>query len=200
MNASSKHKENVFVSNDYTGFLVNPDGKPSKNLADAIRKVGNASVAFTHSWLDSNFDDARATSQEAFEHLDFILSEFLRHRDDQWQHKASWETSSLYSALTVTVGKLVTGISDADEEWFRSLSQGNGALPAGHSPSVLDLETALNKWKHHDPIAVNFSVSLPYQHRLYWLTAASKGKATALIEIDVSLFCEKSKTVAATLV
>lgn len=65
----------------YTEFLVDLTGKSPRNLKDSIRRVLNASAGFRQSWLNLEQAEGYKTSQEAFEHLDYIQNELLRQRD-----------------------------------------------------------------------------------------------------------------------
>ena len=186
------------MSNDFTEFLVPPAGKAPKNLSDSVRKIGNASVAFVHSWHAGEIGEALATSEEAFEHLDFVLGELLRQRDVHRQQTTSWTTSPFKVALAVPVGEIISKLSPAHALWFRSLKHGTGGLPNGTASSILSLETAITKLKHRDTVAVNFSAALPYQHHIYALTTAGMGQKATLIRVDVQGLCQASKLAAST--
>lgn len=190
-------KGEVFVSNGFTEFLVDVNGKAPKNLADSIRRVSDASVAFVHSWVGGKVSDAEATSQEAFQHLEFIQGELLRHRDSRKKQDSPWHTSPLKMELSRTVGRMASLVTQADEAQFRSLKVGEGSLPSGALSSALSLEVALTKLKHRDVVAVNFAAELPYRHCLYVLTCAGMGQPATVVEVDVPLFCSASRAAAA---
>lgn len=182
----------------YTEFLVDFTGRTPNNLNDVIRKVQSASAGFIGSWSNGELDDAKATSDEAFGHLDYVQNELLRQRDVRKKKPASWASSPFKASLGAQVGNIV-GVSPTDETWFRSLSTGGGAFPPNSASSPLALEAALNKLKHRDTTAVNFSILLPNKHLLYALTPAGMGQPSSLVEIDISIFCTACKCAAQTI-
>jgi hypothetical protein len=181
----------------YIEFLVDPTGKSPRNLKDSIRRVLNASAGFRQSWLNGEQTEAFQTSQEAFEHLDYIQNELLRQRDVHKSNTASWPTSLFCSALTAPVGQLLNSVTPADRSWFLSLPQGQGAMPAGSTLTLLTLDKALNKLKHRDTIAFNFTLPSGGGHTLYLFTKAGMGQPDTLSEIDVAVFCDTCKSAAA---
>lgn len=176
-------------------FLVALNGK-SPNLRESIRRVSNASAGFRGCWQSGQRDEALETSQEAFEHLDYIQNEILRQRDTHRENAATWPTSPLKASLDQTVGRILERISSADSSWFSSLAQGLGSMPAGASPSPLTLQKALNKLKHRDTIALNFALPPGAGHTLYVFTKAGMGQLESLSEIDVPNFCAACRTAA----
>lgn len=56
----------------YIEFLVDATGKAPRNLKESIRRVRDASAGFRQSWLIGDQQEAYETSQEAFEHFDYI--------------------------------------------------------------------------------------------------------------------------------
>lgn len=172
----------------YTEFLVDLTGKSPRNLKDSIRRVLNASAGFRQSWLDGEQPEAYETSQEAFEHLDYIQNELLRQRDVHKSNTATWPTSPFCSVLATPVGQLISSVTPADRLWFLSLPQGQGAMPTGNTPTPLTLDKALNKLKHRDTVAFNFSLPAGGGHILYLFTKAGMRQPDTLSEIDVSTF------------
>ena len=178
-------------------FLVALNGNSPPNLKDSVRLVSNASAGFRNSWLRMDQSEAFETSQEAFEHLDYIQNELLRQRDRHKGNASTWALSPFKASLDAPVGKLLNNISVADSSWFASLATGFGILPANCSPTLLTLEQALNKLKHRNPIASNFSLPPNAGHTLYVLTKAGMGKPDSLCEIDILAFCDASRAAAA---
>jgi hypothetical protein len=179
----------------YTEFLVDLSGKSPRNLKDSIRRVQNASAGFAQSWANGDRQEAYETSQEAFEHFDYIQNELLRQRDVH-KEDVAWSTSPFNAALTATVGKLLNAATAAHRTWFQGLPEGSGAMPTGVVPVPLTLEKALNKLKHRDTVAINFSLSASGGHALYIFTGAGMGQLASISEIDVSVFCAACKTAA----
>lgn len=180
----------------YTKFLVDPTGKSPRNLKDSIRRVLNASAGFRQSWLNGEHLEAYETSQEAFEHFDYIQNELLRQRDVHKSNAATWPTSPFCAALTTPVGQINNNVSAADRLWFLNLVQGAGAMPTGCTPTPLTLDKALNKLKHRDTVAFNFSLPAGAGHTLYLFTNAGMRQSDSLSKIDVSAFCAACKTAA----
>ena len=176
-------------------FLVGLSGKSPRNLAESIRRVKNASAGFLQSWHAGSHAEAYETSQEAFEHLDYIQNELLRQRDVHRMNQAIWQNSLFRLALQRPVGSIVKDLQPPDSAWFASLALGYGALPVGVTPTPLTLETALNKLKHRDTIAVNFSAS-PI-HALFVNTSASMNQKESLCEISVLVLCQECLAAAA---
>lgn len=180
----------------YPQFLVDLSGKSPRNLKDAIRRVNNASAGFTQSWANGDLQEALETSQEAFEHFDYIQNELLRQRDVHKANAATWPTSLFNTALSTTVGQLHNGVTSTNRAWFLGLPQGAGAMPAGATLVPLTLEKALNKLKHRDTVAINFSLYATGGHILYLFTNAGMGQPDSISEIDVLNFCAACKLAA----
>lgn len=180
----------------YTEFLVDFTGKSPRNLKDSIRRIQNSSAGFTQSWLAGNRDEALETSHEAFGHLDYIQNELLRQRDVHKSNTASWPTSPYRAALSSHVGRIAENVAPTDRTWFLALFEGAGALPAGSTPVPLSLEKAMNKLKHRDTVAINFSIGSPAGHVLYLLTNGGMGQSDSISEINISDFCAACKSAA----
>lgn len=180
----------------YIEFLVDPTGKSPRNLRDSIRRVLNASAGFRQSWLNGERQEAFETSQEAFEHFDYIQNELLRQRDVHKSNAVTWHASPFCAALTTSVGRIINDVSDTHRSWFLTLVPGVGAMPIGCTPTPLTLDKALNKLKHRDTVALNFSLPPGAGHTLYLFTNAGMGQSASLSEIDVSAFCAACQTAA----
>ena len=173
------------MSDRYIDFSVSLNGKSPQSLQDSVRRVRDASAGFSQSWLSGAHADALKTSQEAFTHLDFILSELIRQRDVQNRDSATWPTSPLKLALDASVGLIVEPLSSSDVTWFTHLPQGHAALPPTASAIPVTLGKALNKLKHRHTTAVNFSLA---PHTLFACTSAGMGKEACLVQIQILLF------------
>ncbi|WP_157443725.1 hypothetical protein [Curvibacter lanceolatus] len=180
----------------YIEFLVDPAGKSPRNLQDSIRRVLNASAGFKQSWLGGDQQDAYETSQEAFEHLDYIQNELLRQRDVLKRDHAAWPTSPFNATLANTVGKILNNVTTTDCAWFLGLPPGQGGMPTGTTPTPLTLEKALNKLKHRDTSALNFSLPASGSHILYLFTNGGMGQPDSISEIDIANFCSACKSAA----
>ena len=86
------------MSNKDLGFLVSLDGVAPKNLKNSIRRVKDTSAGFVQSWTSGQHDDAYETSQEAFEHFDYIQNELLRQRD-AYKNESGWADSAFNLVL-----------------------------------------------------------------------------------------------------
>lgn len=183
------------MTEHYMEFLVDSTGKSPRNLKDSIRRVRVASTGFRQSWLNEELQDSYETSQEAFEHLDYIQNELLRQRDVH-RNTPTWAASPFCSALTASVGQIIGNVTPADYSWFLTLLPGQGAMPTGRTPAPLNLEKALNKLKHRDTTAFNFILPANGGHILYLFSKAGMGQQDSLSEIDLAAFCSACKSAA----
>jgi hypothetical protein len=176
-------------------FLVDRSGSAPRNLSDSIRQVQNCSSGFRRIWPQGLLQEALETSQDAFEHLDHIQNEILRQRDSH-SKQPGWAASPFNTALNAHVGRIVHGVSVAEQSWFASLSEGGGVLPSGSTPALLSLATALNKLKHRSTSIFNFSLPSSGGHFLYVFATAGMGQPDSISEIDVDEFCSACRTAA----
>lgn len=183
----------MIMTGRFTEFLVCPSGKSPKNLKDSIRRIQNCSRGFRESWLSNDRDDALKTSEEAFEHLDYVQSEFLRQRDVHKMDAATWSSSPFKRQLDSHVGNFINDISDDDRDLFISQTIGSAHFPLRTITHLLTLEKALNKLKHRDTVKINFSLPSPKGHKLYILTNGGMGQPASLSEIDMIIFCSVCK-------
>lgn len=179
------------MTNRYTGLLVPETGNAPKTLAESILQVKDLSVVFSQSWLLNKRDDAQNTSEQAFQLLDHIQNELLRHRDE----RKNLIDSSLKVALNAIVGQLLDPANSNDKEFFRGLAIGEGLMPRDAS-DTLTLETALNKLKHRSTSSVNFTVSNSGTHVLYVFTNAGSGHKDTISSFDIRVFCDACKVAA----
>ena len=170
----------------FTEFLIDRTGSAPRNLAESIRRVQDCSSGFRHSW-PLRQSDAYETSQEAFEHLDYIQNELLRRRDAK-SNEAGWANSPLKSALNAVVGSIVTNVSSTDEVWFASLIEGQGAIPPNFSPTDASLGVALNKLKHRSTSIFNFSLPPDGRHLVHVFATAGMGQPNSISQIDIDKF------------
>lgn len=183
------------MTNRHIEFLVTPTSFAPRSLPESIRQVGNLSAGFCRSWVSDEIIDAQATSEEAFQFLDHIQNELLRHRDEKAK-LPGWPSDPLKTALDATVGHLLDPATPNDKTFFLALPPGEGALPAGASLVPLTLAAALNKLKHRSTSAVNFTVSPAGAHTLYIFTNAGMGKLDTISSFDIHAFCTACKAAA----
>lgn len=176
-------------------FLVDRTGAAPRNLSDSIRQVQNCSYGFRQIWPQGLLQEAYETSQDAFGHLDYIQNEILRQRDSR-SSQLGFVGSPFAAALGTSVGRIVAGVSAADQSWFGSLSEGHGNVPSGSSPTDLSLATALNKLKHRSTSIFNFSLPSSGGHFLYVFATAGMGQPASISEIDVDEFCKACRAAA----
>jgi hypothetical protein len=181
------------MTDRFFDFMVAPTGSAPRTLTECIRQVGNASAGFCRSWLAHDISDAEATSEEAFELLDHIQNELLRHRDKQ-SKLTNWQTSPLNAALNVTIGQLLEPASANDKLTFLSQPLGSGIFPSPSLAVPLTLVMALNKLKHRDTNDVNFTVT--NTHTLFIFTNAGMNKPDSISSFDVQGFCNFCKLAA----
>ncbi len=185
------------MSNRHIKFLVDQTYTP-KSLYDSIRKVGDLSAGFCRSWLSNEIADALATSEEAFQLLDHIQNELLRHRDEKAK-QPNWANSPFKLALDARVGDLVDPATPSDESFFSSLSPEQGALPAGTTPTALTLEKALNKLKHRSTTKVKFTIAHSGSHTLFIFANAGMGNQNTISKFKIEDFCKACKAAVATI-
>ena len=173
----------------FTEFLVATAPQASRTLTQSIRQVRNASSGFRDSWLRNDTDDASHTSEEAFEALDHIQNELLRHRDSRAK-LPSWKTSKLYLALEMKVGELLSPVTGPQLIEFLAQDHGQGALPTGGTVNDLTLATALNKLKHHAPGGIRFSITTEKRHLLFFYTKAAQHLPDTIATFDVQTFLD----------
>jgi hypothetical protein len=186
------------MTNKNLEFLVAATNTAPKSLPESIRQVGNLSAGFCRSWLSNEITDALTTSEEALQHLDHIQNELLRHRDEKAK-LLNWPNSPFKSALETSVGELLAPATPSHKSLFLSLAPGAGAFPSGTSTASLTLAEALNKLKHRNTIAINFTVSSSGQHIFYIFTNAGMGKSDTISKFDVHVFCNACKFAAGTI-
>lgn len=183
------------MTDRYTEFLVAATNSAPRSLSESVRQVGNLSAGFCRSWLTNEIPDALTTSEEAFQLLDHIQNELLRHRDEK-SKLLGWSSDPFKLALDAAIGDLLDPATPNDKTFFLSRSPGAGALPPGASPAKLTLAAALNKLKHRSTSAVNFTASLPGAHVLHIFTNAGMGKPDTISCFDIHVFCSACKTAA----
>lgn len=180
------------MTNRYTEFLVAATNSAPRTLSESIRQVSNASAGFCRSWITQDISDALATSEEAFELLDHIQNELLRHRDKK-SKLPGWSSSAFKAALNVNIGQLLDPASTIDKAHFLAQTPGSGAMPPNSSPAPLTLVEALNKLKHRDTNAVNFTASTSSVHVLFIFTHAGMGRPDTISSFEVPVFCDACK-------
>ena len=186
------------MTNRNTEFLVAATGQAPQSLFESIRQVSNASAGFCRSWLTQDIPAARATSEEAFELLDHIQNELLRHRDMK-SKLPGWPRSPFKAALSANVGQLLDHASTADKANFARQAPGSGAMPMSSAPVLLTLVEALNKLKHRSTNNVNFTVSTSSMHVLFIFTHAGMGRSDSISSFEVQAFCDACKIAAQTI-
>jgi len=183
------------MTNRITEFLIAATNTAPKSLPESIRQVGNLSAGFCRSWLSNETADASTTSEEAFQLLDHIQNELLRHRDEN-AIKHGCSNNPFKVALDAPVGDLLTPAIPSDKSFFSSLPTGSGAFPPGANLVPLTLETALNKLKHRSTAGVNFTASSSSVHVLYIFTNAGMSKPDTISSVDIHVFCNACKVAA----
>jgi len=175
-----------------TQFLVNPQGLAPKTLKEAIVLLEKSSSDFCSQWKNSNILQAVKTSEQAFNALDHIQNELLRHRDEKKENQ-NWDNSTFKLALDQKVGDFVNNISPVQKCIFSALSDGNATLPTNSVLSDLTLVKALNKLKHRSPKDVKFTVDETNKHTLFIFTNAGMGQPHSISKFDLKMLCDACK-------
>jgi hypothetical protein len=176
-------------------FLVSATTKAPLTLLESIRQVSNASAGFCRSWLTKDISDALATSEEAFGLFDHIQNELLRHRDKK-SKLHGWMTSPFKAALSQNVGQLLAPALSTDKAHFLAQTPGSGSMPTNSILTPISLVEALNKLKHRDTNAVNFTISASNVHALFIFTHGGMGKPDSISTFEVHTFCNACKIAA----
>jgi hypothetical protein len=172
----------------FTEFLLAAAPQACRTLPQSIRQVRNASSGFCNSWLRNEWADASKTSEEAFEALDHIQNELLRHRDRQAK-LPGWKTSALCLSIEERVGDLLNPANTTQVDEFLAQIEGQGEMPAGGPIIALTLGTALNKLKHHAPGGIRFSITSG-KHMLFFYTQAAQKIPNTIASFDVQTFLD----------
>lgn len=179
-----------------TSFLTGGGSSPPPSIGESIYQLENASVVFLSAWRSTPRDVQRAAraSQEAMRHLDHIVNEIMRARD-QMQSDGSYTGSPLESQLNITRASSVSPVTRAEQDALYAQGPGNGMLPFAGSP--LTMEKLLNKIKHRRTNSTNFRISPSGEHIFLVGVDNPSRQPDSIVEFVVGGFCKHCHEVAA---
>ena len=179
-------------------YLTGGSQNSSPSVTESIYQLRNSSTIFMSAWLSSPKDFVRAgrVSSEAMGHLDHIVNEIMRARD---QHMAdgSYDNSTLKVRLQEPAATSVSPVTREEQHALASVGPGNGELPSTGTP--LTVEKLLNKIKHRRTDSINFRVEEPERHIFLFGVDKPNKQPDSIVEFSISGFCSQCDLVAAEL-
>lgn len=139
-----------------------------QSIGESIYQLENTSVVFLNAWQRATPDfqrDARA-SQEAMQHLDNIVNEIMRNRD-QLQAYGNYSGSALEQQLNIPRAISSSPVTRTEQNQLTAQDPGNGMLP--FAGTDITIEKLLNKIKRLRTDSANFRVGTSVRaHFPYW--------------------------------
>lgn len=167
-----------------------------QSIEESIYQLENTSVVFLNSWQRTSPDFQRAAraSQEAMLHLDHIVNEIMRTRD-QLQADGSYTGSPLEQQLNIPRGSAASPVTRIEQNQLASQGPGNGTLP--FSGSDITMEKLLNKIKHRRTDSANFRVGSAGEHIFLVGVDKPNRQPDSIVEFMVGDFCKHCNDIAA---
>lgn len=177
-------------------FLTGGGSGLPPSLGESIYQLGNTSVVFLSAWRSAPRDFLRAAraSQEAMQHLDHIVNEIMRVRD-QMQSDGSYSGSLLEIQLNITRASSVSPVTRDQQDALSGQGPGNGVLPFVGVP--LTMEKLLNKIKHRRTTSSNFRDSLSDGHIFLIGVDKPNRDPDSIVEFVVGDFCKHCSNIVA---
>ncbi|ABX51418.1 hypothetical protein Sbal625DRAFT_0805 [Shewanella baltica OS625] len=177
-------------------FLTGGSQSSPQSIDESIYQLGNTSVVFLSAWqrVPQDLQRAARASQEAMQHLDHIVNEIMRNRD-QLQADGSYVGSPLEYQLNIARAFSCSPVTRVQQDALATQGPGNGKLPS--TGSSITMEKLLNKIKHRRTNSANFRVGTSGEH--IFLIGVDKPNRTpdSIVEFVVSDFCEHCNDIAA---
>ncbi|MCK0538034.1 hypothetical protein [Alcanivorax quisquiliarum] len=177
-------------------FLTGSNQSPSKSIGESIYQLENTSVVFLNAWqrVTPDFQRAARASQEAMLHLDHIVNEIMRNRD-QLQADGTYAGSQLESQLNIPRAVSVSPVTRTEQDDLASQGPGNGVLPS--AGSFISMEKLLNKIKHRRTNSSNFRVGASGEHIFLIGVDKPNRQPDSIVEFVVGDFCQHCSDIAA---
>lgn len=176
-------------------FLTGGGSSSPPSIDESIYELKNTSIIFLNAWQSTPQDLRRAAivSQKAMLHLDHIVNEIMRARD-QMQSDCCYAGSHLESQLNITRASSASPVTRAQQDALFALNPGSGVLP--FSGGALSMEKLLNKIKHRRVNSVNFRVGASGEH--IFLVGADKPnrQPDSIVEFVIDDFCRHCSDIA----
>lgn len=169
-------------------FLIDRKPKEPPFIKESIYKLKNSSTLFKDAWVKSpqDLECAERESKEAMLHLDHIVNEIMRLRD-QLRSCGRYAGSTLEAHLNITSALSVSPVTRLEQTSISELLAGYGVLPSQGIP--ITMEKLLNKIKHRRTDSSNFRIGGDGEHILLIGIDKPNSLPDSIVEFDVNLFC-----------
>ncbi|AAN55081.1 hypothetical protein HRJ35_11970 [Shewanella oneidensis MR-1] len=177
-------------------FLTGGNPSSPQSIAESIYQLENTSVVFLSAWQRTTPDFQRAAraSQEAMLHLDHIVNEIMRNRD-QLQADGTYTGSQLEGLLNISRAVSVSPVTRAEQDDLANYGPGNGVLPS--AGSSISMEKLLNKIKHRRTNSANFRIGASGEHIFIIGVDKPNRQPDSIVEFIVGDFCQHCSDIAA---
>lgn len=180
-------------------FLINGNPSSPSYLVDSIERLEQCSIAFMDALAHSpqDFQVAGQVSNAAVQHLDHIVNEIMRNRD-QLKSARAYNSSPLKSLLERSAGLSVSPVTRSNQNDLRGrLAPGSGNLNfIRTTPSPISMVKLLNKIKHRRTDSINYRIESPGNHALLVGVDTPDGNPDCIAEFFISDFCAHCKSIA----
>lgn len=169
-------------------FLTSGIPGSPQSVNDSIHQLENTSIIFINAWqrIPKDFQRAARASQEAMVHLDHIVNEIMRNRD-QLQADGSYQGSSLETQLNIVRALSASSVTRVQQDNLATAGPGNGVLP--FVGVELTMEKLLNKIKHRRTNSANFRIATSGEHIFLIGVDKPNRQPDSIVEFVVSDFC-----------
>jgi hypothetical protein len=170
-------------------FLTGSDSNSPQSIDESIYQLENTSLIFLNAWQRTPKDHPRAAraSQEAMLHLDHIVNEIMRTRD-QMQADENYSGSHLETKLNIETAISASPVSREEQNSLPKQGPGNGVLPSSGNP--ITMEKLLNKIKHRRVDSANFRIGPSGEHIFLIGVDKPSRRPDSIVEFVVGDFCK----------
>ena len=193
---STKNGETIKMGN--ISFLTGRIPGSPQSITESIYRLEDTSVVFLNAWqrTPKDFQRAARASQEAMQHLDHIVNEIMRNRD-QLQADGSYVGSSLETQLNIVRALSASPVTRAQQDSLANNGPGNGLLPL--PGAQLTMEKLLNKIKHRRTSSANFRIGTSGEHIFLVGVDKPNRQPDSIVEFVVGDFCKHCADIASIL-
>lgn len=176
-------------------FLIGGNPSSPQSVDESISQLDIMSLVFVRAWKCTPKDSERAdrASRKAMLHLDHIVNEIMRNRD-QLQADRSYSGSELERQLNIPRAMSVSPATRQDQYDLVNRGPGNGVLPSAGSP--LAMEKLLNKIKHRRTDSYNFRIEPSGDHVFLMGVDKQNRQPDSIVEFVVAEFCQHCRDIA----
>ncbi|EKN3986140.1 hypothetical protein ACS90Y_003824 [Yersinia enterocolitica] len=170
-------------------FLTDRRLENPPSIKESIYRLKSSSFLFQNAWVQSpqDLECAERESVEAMLHLDHIVNEIMRFRD-QLQSDNNYTGSSLETHLNITSALSVSPVTRLEQTSLSGLLPGNGVLP--REGVSITMEKLLNKIKHRRTDSSNFRIESFGEHIFLIGVDKPNHQPDSIVEFDVNVFCK----------